>query len=402
MHKDEKNKLKVSNGRPDIIPEYGIGGRALSREYGATFDVLPRTVNQSLNESLVNSARAVREQQERMIETLRRPITQSLNESLANSARAVREQQERMIETLRRPITQSLNESLANSARAVREQQDRMIDILRRPVTQSLSNSIINSARAATIQYESILDVLRKPTTQSLNQALVKSLREMGKNDSESSNKPQQPDHDVDTKMSAEILNGISINRVIMDAVQELNKNVSAGAEPDFIEAVSDLVNKLPELSQKVSSNALRDYVSKVPGHAQFILWILISCVIYPYMKAVLDDIAVSLTNDNLKPLIRGYICDQPWATNKIISILICSTPQGNLASNRFVNADYLYVRKTPNQKSDSVDLLPRFEPVTIIKKSENFSWSLIRYKNDDGEMMEGWVFSRYLYKPKQ
>lgn len=98
--------------------------------------------------------------------------------------------------------------------------------------------------------------------------------------------------------------------------------------------------------------------------------------------------------------MIRAYVCEKDWATNKIISALICGTPEGRFKSNRFVKVDHLYVRKTPNAKGEVIDLLPRFEPVTLIEKSENLSWSLIRYKNDDGELMEGWVFSRYLYKP--
>lgn len=205
-----------------------------------------------------------------------------------------------------------------------------------------------------------------------------------------------------ESSFPADIFKEVSVSRVLIEAAQELSKTTYQNADSEYSDAINDLIDDLPKILKTQSTASLNVYLDKVPEKVRWMLYVFFWCWVGAYFKAVFIDTAVGLTSDNLKPMIRAYICEKDWATNKIISALICGTPEGRLKSNRFVKVDHLHVRKTPNAKGEIIDLLPRFEPVTLIKKSENLSWSLIRYKNDDGEIMEGWVFSRYLYKPQQ
>lgn len=63
----------------------------------------------------------------------------------------------------------------------------------------------------------------------------------------------------------------------------------------------------------------------------------------------------------------------------------------------RMVSASQLPVRQTNTRNTKAVDMLHFGQVVRVIEKRRN--WSLVAYQKEDGEVIKGWVLTRYLEK---
>ncbi|MCL6585101.1 MAG: SH3 domain-containing protein [Anoxybacillus sp.] len=63
----------------------------------------------------------------------------------------------------------------------------------------------------------------------------------------------------------------------------------------------------------------------------------------------------------------------------------------------RMVSASQLPVRQTNKRNTKAVDMLHFGQVVRVIEKRRN--WSLVAYQKEDGEVIKGWVLTRYLEK---
>jgi len=129
----------------------------------------------------------------------------------------------------------------------------------------------------------------------------------------------------------------------------------------------------------------------------RYILALIIAFIIlnmsYFYQK-FLDDIdAYSLLKNKSNELIsKAYIKKEA----KIISGRL--QPE-LLQTKRFVIAGELHVREKPRQSSKSIYVLKLGYIVEVIGQDRN--WIKIRFSDNDGHVIEGWSYTRYLKKFK-
>lgn len=89
-------------------------------------------------------------------------------------------------------------------------------------------------------------------------------------------------------------------------------------------------------------------------------------------------------------------ISDQPLR-NRIKSLRTLPIEGLDLSYSRFVSTEYLDVYTKPNQKSQILDELVFGQVVIILIKERN--WTEVAFRNENGEIQEGWVLNRYLKK---
>ena len=68
-----------------------------------------------------------------------------------------------------------------------------------------------------------------------------------------------------------------------------------------------------------------------------------------------------------------------------------------DLNRSRFVALDYLNVHLKPNQKSQILDDLTSGQVIILLKKERN--WAEIAFRDENGNIQQGWVLNRYLKK---
>jgi hypothetical protein len=194
-------------------------------------------------------------------------------------------------------------------------------------------------------------------------------------------------------------LGRVSFDHKFIEEIQKLSVSASESFEGQSHDAIHNLAESLPEFVEIDGSQSLPDYLQNIPEKARWIfLWIL-NRIVLAYFVLLIADVSVGVVSDKVKPLVNQYLFGNPSATNKEISNLSQRMPDVYFEYIRFVKVNNLHVRQTANSKGKVVDKLPRGEVVTLITKNKNLNWSQIRYQNHDGEVMQGWVFSRYLQR---
>lgn len=206
-----------------------------------------------------------------------------------------------------------------------------------------------------------------------------------------------QQENESITNFETELLSKINLDSELIESIHDLGRAAASNDDGFLLEAVNDLVYGLPDVSKRKITYSLLEYYRNLPPYAKRVFEFLFGTVLGGLLLAIVIDV----NKERLKPIIDTYVCKNPYATVRVVGFLVCTATNGEIQNTRLVKGSFLNVRKTPNAKGEVLDILPQFEPVTLITKSKDLSWSLIRYKNEDNEVMEGWVFSRYLHKPK-
>jgi len=200
--------------------------------------------------------------------------------------------------------------------------------------------------------------------------------------------------------MSAEIsglVNSVSENKVLWDAFKHLGASVSEERRFDA-QYIESLEASFSEYENSNDKKSLLEFIESTPLQSkQIFLWLIISFLIF--VKLVSVDVAVGLVSDEIKPRIKAFLSSNPETTNKQLSQLSVRHQNIDFEHIRFVGVSGLQVRMTPNNKGQVLDVLSRGDVIALLNKDTTLSWSFIRYKNDDNEIIQGWVFSRYLQK---
>ncbi|GAJ41738.1 SH3 domain-containing protein [Saccharococcus caldoxylosilyticus] len=63
----------------------------------------------------------------------------------------------------------------------------------------------------------------------------------------------------------------------------------------------------------------------------------------------------------------------------------------------RMVSTSQLTVRQTNKKNTKAIDTLHFGQVVRVIEKRKN--WTFVAYQKEDGEVVKGWVLTRYLEK---
>ncbi|MGO4479931.1 SH3 domain-containing protein [Massilia sp. 2TAF26] len=118
-------------------------------------------------------------------------------------------------------------------------------------------------------------------------------------------------------------------------------------------------------------------------------------------IAAVLWPIALNVSSNLITPYVEQVLKQSsalaPREQVKEIKKLSMGELGTALRDCRFVTASTLRLRSTPNSRAKSVDTLQFGQVVTVI--STKADWTEVSYEYGDGELVSGWVFTRYLAK---
>lgn len=82
---------------------------------------------------------------------------------------------------------------------------------------------------------------------------------------------------------------------------------------------------------------------------------------------------------------------------NHINDNILISTRSIKVDNVRFISGNNVYLRKSSSVDSNVLDTTKSGQVVTVISKRKN--WIEVEYKNENDEIMHGWVFTRYTKK---
>lgn len=151
-----------------------------------------------------------------------------------------------------------------------------------------------------------------------------------------------------------------------------------------FVKHVSTDVDDGTQFVHKLIA-ALRNLISIKNGA-------LISLVIH-----VLISYAVNLTTPDVKNFIQSSGQNKSLIVRAIKKRTREHFPASELNEYCFVIVDVLNVRRTPSTKSCIIEVIYLGKCLKLIAKGRH--WSRIQYFNESNELVDGWVFSRYIEK---
>lgn len=189
----------------------------------------------------------------------------------------------------------------------------------------------------------------------------------------------------------------------IQDALSSLNINYNNICIDDIeVESVEDFIHDMTDDTEILNwEQRLVIWIDKVKIKHPVLLWVLlgiISTVICTQISQPINDLIDSIpsfleskSNDDLKldidKNIKGYMKENVYNDFYEFKEYIFNTY-------RFINSDDVYLRKTPKMNSYTIEKFKKGDVIKIIRKNNH--WSYVEYENKDGEILNGWINTRY------
>ena len=192
----------------------------------------------------------------------------------------------------------------------------------------------------------------------------------------------------IDKQQISSLMKQVHVTPVFLEAIQKITVSSATNLEV--------LPNETA--SNNVVSQSFLDYINTLPEKVKIYV-VLIFIVLIKFSYEVAWDLSINLASSYLQPIIKELISSKPHTSNNEIKKLSNILNIDSFEHMRFVTGDKINVRNSFSQKSKIIDELYRGDVVTITSKDASLNWSNIRYINDDGVLIEGWVNSRYLKK---
>lgn len=180
--------------------------------------------------------------------------------------------------------------------------------------------------------------------------------------------------------------------------LQSLERDVSAEAYPSrdfFVE--EDTENDDEALLQALGTAETPERFAELLAKcSKWLKWALIKFMIY-----VMLPLTISVMANLAMPYVLQYL-EQSTAVPlreqvKEIKKLSMGELGNALRDCRFVTAAKLALRGTPNARAKQIDTMRFGQVVTVISIKPD--WTEISYEYGDGQIVTGWVFTRYLSK---
>lgn len=178
-----------------------------------------------------------------------------------------------------------------------------------------------------------------------------------------------------------------------LDSIARAKNNNFFG---DFLEtelASAKLDHQLEEIGKAQDSDSFAKAFSNLPPWIQFVLLSFILHLILP----VAQNVIANLVTPHVEKLISSPVISE---REKVKQLKAFSLDELDLSNLRFVKTGRLLLRESPSTSSAIKDELQLGQVVTVINKQRN--WTEISYAYENGEIIHGWVFSRYIEKFKQ
>jgi hypothetical protein len=132
----------------------------------------------------------------------------------------------------------------------------------------------------------------------------------------------------------------------------------------------------------------------KLPPHFQLFILFMILHVFVPQIN--------SISANLITPHVESYLNESsPTNREKInyIKKIPLNVEAVETKTLRFITGNNVRLRKSPSTNSPILDEMVLGQVVTVLSKKKN--WIEIEYEYDDGEIIVGWVFTRYTAKFK-
>lgn len=111
-------------------------------------------------------------------------------------------------------------------------------------------------------------------------------------------------------------------------------------------------------------------------------------------------DMTKGITINLITPSVASYVFNSNISkTQKINHIKNIPITMKNIDTTnlRFISGEHVYLRRSSSVDSNVLDITQFGQVVTVISKRKN--WIEVEYKNENDEIMHGWVFTRYTKK---
>lgn len=180
--------------------------------------------------------------------------------------------------------------------------------------------------------------------------------------------------------------------------LHSLEREVSAEAYPsrDFF-VDEDTENDDEALLQALGTAETPERFAEVLAKcSKWLKWALLKFMLY-----VMLPLAISISANLAMPHVEQYLKQNTAVTQRVQAKEIKQLSMGDLRialrDCRFVTATTLALRGTPNARAKQIDTMRFGQVVTVI--SIKADWTEISYEYGDGQVVTGWVFTRYLEK---
>ncbi|AFK64659.1 microtubule binding protein (plasmid) [Advenella kashmirensis WT001] len=170
------------------------------------------------------------------------------------------------------------------------------------------------------------------------------------------------------------------------------NGDVSIGSDTVSLTSFDKELETLPSAESESNQEAYQKFITwfnTLSKGAQFVLLLVIQ-----YWMSVIANVTTPLHKDWVSKFIG---IDNRVAKKEILNEVREFYRPLEVENYRFVSASTLNVRASNSDRSEVIDILNFGKSIIFIEK--NKSWSLIKYVDPDGNIKQGWVFSRYLHK---
>lgn len=196
----------------------------------------------------------------------------------------------------------------------------------------------------------------------------------------------------------------ISATTTLQAALNSLNIDYNnICIDDNEVESVKDFIYDMTDDTETLNwEQRLVNWIDKVlKAKHPVLLWVLILVignVISTQFSKPINDLIDSIPtflesrpNNNLKldidKDIKGYMKDNVYNDFYEFKDYIFNTY-------RFISFDDVYLRKSPKMNSYAVEKFTKGDIIKIIKKNNH--WSYVEYENKDGEVLNGWINTRY------
>ena len=154
-----------------------------------------------------------------------------------------------------------------------------------------------------------------------------------------------------------------------------------------------DLVHSSDLLIEADKNNKFIQVFSALPDYARLIIFLIFWESIMPIFN--------SITANLLTPVVEEYIQNNKDSSvrevNNGIKRLTLSFDDIDTKGLRFISRKEVSLRAEPSIKSEFLDELPQGQIVMVLEKQK--SWTEIEYNLESGEIMRGWVLTRFTKK---
>ncbi|HBE9080967.1 SH3 domain-containing protein [Serratia fonticola] len=154
---------------------------------------------------------------------------------------------------------------------------------------------------------------------------------------------------------------------------------------------LSPYTSRFNDIENIDSAPAFKIFMDSLPKNIRQWFAVLFLYLLIPSLHDIFNAVVANL----ITPSVQSYLA----STNKndkekVHDIRVLPLTDVDKSQIRFITREIVYLRATPSQKSAVIDELTLGQVVTVQSKNKN--WIEVSYQYESGEIIRGWVFTRY------